>query len=134
MKVTGRHPDKFLEVVAEHLREPVVRMEDLSIFGDRYRFECRFSETSESFFGFAEDLLDPLSLGDFVFELSHHCLKVSGTPLYPLLQIFVQLEHFVFRELADGDILRDPGDPIDHAGCVMYWNRALPNPANSALR
>src|SRR5438445_9798771 len=134
MKVNGRHPDQLFEAVAEHLRKPMVRMEDLSIFGYRYSFERRFSETSESFFGFAEDLLDPLSLGDFVFELAHHCLKVSGTPFYPLLQIFVQLEHFVFRELADGDILRNPGDPIDHAGRVMYWKRAIPNPATSAFR
>ena len=134
MKVNGRHPDQLLKVVAEHFREPVVRMEDHSIFGDRYRFERRFSETSESFFGFAEYLLDSLPLGDFVLELPHHCLKVSGTPFYPLLQIFVQLENFVFRELADRDIFRDPGDPIDRAGRVMYRKRPVPNPANSALR
>ena len=80
MKVNGGHPNQILETVAEHLRKPVVRMEDLSIFGDRYSFERRFSETSESFFGFSEDLLDSLSLGDFAFELPHHCLKISGTP------------------------------------------------------
>ena len=79
-------------------------------------------------------LLDSLSLGDFAFELPHHCLKISGTPLYPLLQIFVQLENFVFRELANRDIFSDPGDTIDRAGRVMYRKRPVPNPANSALR